>query len=65
MCDVSATASLAENGKLLAQVIPKGQNFQRDNNYCGIFRFRFWRFGQWVEVVVRIKFYLYFFQIFM
>ena len=23
-----------------------------DSDYCGIFRFRFWRFGEWVEVVV-------------
>ena len=32
-------------------VIPKDQVFQR-GSYTGIFRFRFWRFGEWIEVVV-------------
>ena len=27
------------------------QNFNNDE-YCGIFLFRFWRFGYWIEVVV-------------
>ena len=32
------------------RVVPSGQGF--DSNYCGIFRFRFFRFGEWVEVCV-------------
>lgn len=35
---------------LLDQVIPPDQEFDKD--YCGVFRFVFWRFGEWVEVVV-------------
>lgn len=31
-------------------IIPSDQSFQ--DNYAGIFRFRFWRFGEWIEVVV-------------
>ena len=32
------------------RVVPAGQGFE--SNYCGIFRFRFFRFGEWVEVCV-------------
>ena len=32
------------------RVVPSGQDFK--SNYCGIFRFRFFRFGEWVEVCV-------------
>lgn len=28
------------------------QEWSTKNIYAGIFRFRFWRFGEWVELVV-------------
>ena len=31
-------------------VVPMGQTFKA--GYTGMFLFRFWRYGQWVEVVV-------------
>ena len=38
------------------QVIPdyKGQEWdeQKPDNYQGIFRFQFWRYGYWTEVVI-------------
>ncbi|XP_062928576.1 calpain-8-like [Mobula hypostoma] len=47
---LAALASLTMQRELFDHVVPPGQNFQRE--YCGIFRFRFWHFGDWVEVVV-------------
>ena len=30
----------------------KEQEYGPNNEYSGVFRFRFWRFGRWVEVCV-------------
>jgi len=46
-------ASLAENKYYWEKVVPKGQDF--DKNYHGVFRFRFYRFGEWHEVVIDDK----------
>lgn len=32
------------------QVIPDGQTF--DKGYVGMFRFRFWHFGEWLDIVI-------------
>lgn len=40
---------------MLLQVIPEYRQQEWDsenNNYVGIFHFRFWRFGQWMDVVI-------------
>ena len=29
-------------------MVPPDQSFE--HSYCGVFRFRFWHFGDWVEV---------------
>ena len=47
---LAAVANLAENKTIFNRVVPQGQEF--NNDYAGIFRFRFWRFGEWVEIVV-------------
>ncbi|KAH3699505.1 hypothetical protein DPMN_074461 [Dreissena polymorpha] len=47
---LAAVASLTCNTQLLNRVIMPEQNFV--SNYFGIFRFRFWHHGEWIEVVV-------------
>lgn len=53
---VAAAASLSQRPKILDKVIPDHSTatiVSDDNDaYQGLFRFRFWRFGEWVEVVV-------------
>lgn len=47
---LAAIACLSMNEKLFAQIVPDDQDFS--SGYCGLFRFHFWRFGEWKEVVV-------------
>ncbi|XP_067889208.1 calpain-5a isoform X1 [Heterodontus francisci] len=53
---VAACSCLASRDALWQKVIPnwKEQEWAVDkpNNYAGIFHFRFWRFGEWTDVVV-------------
>ncbi|KAJ9594825.1 hypothetical protein L9F63_013862, partial [Diploptera punctata] len=52
---VSALSVLASVGELYRKVIPnyRRQEWNAENiSYAGIFHFRFWRFGQWVDVVI-------------
>lgn len=50
---LSAIACLTspDHRELFRRVVPADQGFQ-DGWYAGIFRFNFWHFGKWIEVVV-------------
>ncbi|CAH3140847.1 unnamed protein product [Porites lobata] len=48
---VAAVASLTDSEELFYAVCPPDQSFD-PGNYCGMFRFNFWRFGEWVEVII-------------
>ncbi|KAG9470601.1 hypothetical protein GDO78_017219 [Eleutherodactylus coqui] len=53
---VAACSSLASREPLWQKVIPNWKeqewNSEKPENYAGIFHFHFWRFGQWVDVVI-------------
>jgi len=48
---VAAVASLTDAKELFDAVCPADQSFD-EPTYCGMFRFNFWRFGEWVEVII-------------
>ncbi len=48
---ISAVATLASIPNYCRFVIPANQTFDKAT-YAGIFHFRFWQFGEWVDVVV-------------
>uniref|UniRef100_A0AAY4C7X6 Calpain catalytic domain-containing protein n=1 Tax=Denticeps clupeoides TaxID=299321 RepID=A0AAY4C7X6_9TELE len=47
---LAAIGALTFQKSTREQIIPTEQSFQVD--YAGIFHFRFWRFGKWVDVVI-------------
>ncbi|XP_045919165.1 calpain-1 catalytic subunit-like [Micropterus dolomieu] len=50
---LAAIGALTFQNDILEQVVPREQKF--DEDYCGLFHFRFWRFGRWVDVVIDDK----------
>lgn len=47
---LAAVANLTLYRRLFFQIVPDDQSFTRD--YAGIFHFRFWQYGRWIDVVV-------------
>ncbi|EDW01887.1 GH20200 [Drosophila grimshawi] len=47
---LAATANLTQESSLFFRVIPPEQSFEE--NYAGIFHFRFWQYGKWVDVII-------------
>ncbi|NWX11997.1 CAN14 protein, partial [Aegotheles bennettii] len=47
---LAALEALTFHQDILTAVVPQNQSFER--KYAGIFHFRFWHFGEWVDVVV-------------
>ncbi|XP_045465114.1 calpain-A-like isoform X2 [Harmonia axyridis] len=47
---LAAVANLTMYRRLFFQIVPDDQGFGDD--YAGIFHFRFWQYGRWVDIVV-------------
>lgn len=47
---LAATANLTKDHKLFSRVVPEDQTFEE--NYAGIFHFRFWQYGTWIDIVI-------------
>ncbi|KAM9787393.1 calpain-1 catalytic subunit-like isoform 1-T1 [Syngnathus typhle] len=50
---LASLGALTFKPAVFQHVVPLEQNFVED--YCGLFHFRFWRFGRWVDVVIDDK----------
>jgi len=49
---LAAISCLSQYENLMKKIIPPGQGFTPAEGYCGIFRFNFWVFGKWKEVII-------------
>ena len=47
---LATVANLPLNKILFKKVVPEDQTFGKD--YAGIFHFRFWQYGEWIDVVI-------------
>jgi calpain len=48
---LAAIAGVAMDKSLFYRVVDKEQNFVKED-YAGIFHFRFWQYGEWIDVVI-------------
>ncbi|CAF0773042.1 unnamed protein product [Rotaria sordida] len=48
---ISAVSMITQNGTIFERVCPLDQTYDK-RYYAGIFHFRFWQFGKWVDVVI-------------
>ncbi|XP_018579516.1 calpain-A isoform X2 [Anoplophora glabripennis] len=47
---LAAAANLTLYRRLFFQIVPDDQGF--DDKYAGIFHFRFWQYGRWLDIVI-------------
>ncbi|CAG9837676.1 unnamed protein product [Diabrotica balteata] len=47
---LAALANITDNNKIMQRIIPDNQSFSQE--YAGVFHFRFWQYGRWIDVVI-------------
>ncbi|XP_041785183.1 calpain-A-like isoform X2 [Anopheles merus] len=47
---LAACANLTQDHKMFLRVVPEDNSFE--DGYAGVFHFRFWQYGKWVDVVI-------------
>lgn len=47
---LAAASTLTQDQKLFFRVVPEDNSFEEE--YAGVFHFRFWQYGKWVDVVI-------------
>ncbi|XP_052861504.1 calpain-B-like isoform X3 [Anopheles cruzii] len=47
---LAACANLTQDQKMFLRVVPEDNSFE--DEYAGVFHFRFWQYGKWVDVVI-------------
>ncbi|CAI9533781.1 unnamed protein product [Staurois parvus] len=52
---LSSMTSLTLHPQLFSRVVPENQTFSRSHGYRGIFHFKLWRFGDWLDVIIDDK----------
>ncbi|XP_057655496.1 calpain-A-like [Diorhabda carinulata] len=50
---LAALVNILENRKLFQLIVPENQSYSED--YAGVFHFRFWQYGRWIDVVIDDK----------
>ncbi|KAM3912102.1 calpain-1 catalytic subunit-like [Leptodactylus fuscus] len=52
---LSTLSSLTLHPSLFSRVVPADQSFSQSDGYSGIFHFKLWQFGEWLDVVIDDK----------
>lgn len=47
---IAGCVGIMQSESLFAKVVPGDQSFTE--NYNGMFHFRFWQYGEWVDIVI-------------
>jgi len=56
---IAAVSMITQRPLIFQFVVPSNQSLDPNENYNGMFHFRFWQFGKWYDVVIDGKTFFY------